>query len=471
MAGDMRLPIGVTAALIAIAIIVLVVTDARDSNDTLVGKGAPEQPTSTIEGEPSPTPRESEEQPTSAPPPEAPTASPWLRLPEWVVGSPDILNEFYFSGSILDVATGEVWQVTAPGRAPQGQRSPIAADFLGWTPQSEALIGVSGGGRTALHVGKPGGDLRHWITVEGSDIRRIDVSWSPDGNLIAIGDLIVDAATGETVTDILSGSRIGWSADSRFFAVADLSEELPRVLAWDRETGSLEEAPLATTGVWSQTGRRLAYAPDRREATQERLNRIFVFDFGTGPHGIASILAQLRGYDATPVAWSPTGDHLVVEVSTRPIAEGGFPEHHIVNVETGETTAVIEGAWQPAWSPRDDTLVFIGNICTGFDIFTVQADGTALTNHTESDELDLWPLWSPDGEDILHVAYREDRVTLAITSIAEGAGRTVLSLRSDALSPLAWSPDSSYIAFRWGGGRGLCEGSLDRQETKVRLPE
>ncbi len=444
MAGDLRFPVGVTAALIVIAIIVLAVTDARDGDDTLVGKGAPQQD---------------------------PTASPWLALPEWVAGSPEALIEFYFSGSILDVATGKTWHVTAPGRLRQGERSPIAVDFLGWRPQSEALIGVSGGGRTALHIGEPGGELRHWITIEGSDIRRIDVSWSPDGDLIEIGDLIVDAATGEIVTELLPGSRIGWSADSRFFAVADSSGDMPKVLAWDRETGIMEEAPLATSGAWSQTGRRLAYAPERRAATQERLNQILVREFGSGPISGGSLLAQLRGYDATPVAWSPTGDHLVVEVSTRPIAEGGFPEHHIVNVETGETTAVIEGAWQPSWSPRAETLVFIGNICAGFDIFTVQADGTALTNHTESEELDLWPRWSPDGDSIVHTAYREDRVTLVITSIDDGTGRTVLSLPFDALSPLAWSPDSGYIAFRWGGGRGLCEGSLDRQETKVRLPE
>ena len=444
MPGDVRLPVGVTAILIAIAIIVLVVTDAQNNDDALVGK-VTSQPDLT--------------------------SSPWLALPDWVAGSPEVLNEFYFTGSILDVETGEVWHVTAPGRLRQGEQSPVTVDFLGWTPQSEALIGVGGGGRTALHTGEPGGELRHWITVDGSGIRRIDVRWSPDGDLIAIGDLIVNAATGETVTELLPGSRIGWSADSRFFAVADSARDIPTVVAWDRETGLMEEAPLATDGVWSALGHRLAYAPERPAATEERLNQILITDFGTGPLSGESSLAQVRGYGVTPVAWSSNGNFLIAEVSTRPIGEGGFPEHHVVNLETGATTAIIDGAWLPRWSPRDDTIVFIGNICSEFDIFTVQADGTALTNHTESEELDLWPRWSPDGESIVHTAYREDRVTLVITSIDDGTGRTVLSLPFDALSPLAWSPDSGYIAFRWGGGRGLCEGSLDRQETRVRLPE
>ena len=175
MAGDVRLPVSVTAALIAIAIVVLALTDAQDTDEALTGNEASQ---------------------------EEPTASPWLALPEWVTASPETFKTLGFGPELLEVDTGLIWQIRTQGQAPPGVPSAGRAEFLSWAPNGEVLIGVSGGGRTALHIGEPGGELRLWLTVDGSGFRTADVSWSPDGSLVVVSSSIFEATSGDIVAEL-----------------------------------------------------------------------------------------------------------------------------------------------------------------------------------------------------------------------------------------------------------------------------
>ncbi|MCH9016363.1 MAG: hypothetical protein IIB89_01200, partial [Chloroflexi bacterium] len=155
---------------------------------------------------------------------------------------------------------GRIWSFTAPGVAPIGQPSDVSVHFLGWTPEGEALVRVSGGERANIYVALLGEAFVPWAVATGSG----DVRYSPDGLLVAVDHTIYDPSSGLAVVELPPGEFIGWSADSRYFAVGgDPDDQVPRVLAWDRETGRFEEATLAVTGIWSSQGHRLAYGLDR----------------------------------------------------------------------------------------------------------------------------------------------------------------------------------------------------------------
>ncbi len=445
----MRLQFGITGGLIVIAIVVLLLTGGgarEDASLTDTPSTAPTQQTL-----PSPNP----------------TASPLPGPPEWVATtSADALTDFYFASSILELSSGMIWHITAPGREPPTSGSLVFVELVGWTPQGEALIAVSEGERTALYAGPPGGDIRYLITA-GSAGRRQAVMLSPDGTLAAIGQSIIELAGGEPVIALLPGSWIGWSADGRFFAMEDDSGEVPRILAWDRTTGIMLEQASATEGVWSNTGHRLAYEPARPAATEPRQNQILVRDFVTGT---VTVVMQVESFRATPIDWSRNDDFLVVSATQFPPIEGRTDEYHILDPATQETLAIVQGAWSPAWSSTSDHIVFIGNICAGFDIFTLRADGTGLTNYTSSDDLDLWPHWAPNGRDLAFISYRDDAVKLMTIDTDLGTESTPISAPRDAMGMQSWSPDGSYITFRYGGGRGLCEGGQPEETAVTILP-
>ncbi len=444
----MRVQAGITSGLIAIAIVALLLT----------GDGAGED--ASVTGRPTAAPTQQ-----SVPSPEL-TASLVLGPPEWVAAtSADALSDFYFASSIVEVSSGRIWHVTAPGREPPTSGSLVFVELVGWTPQGEALIAVSEGERTALYAGPPGGDIRYLITADSAG-RRQAIMLSPDGTLAAIGQSIVELANGEPVTELLAGNWIGWSADGRFFALEDASAEIPRILAWDRTTSVMLEQASATEGVWSSTGHRLAYEPVRPAATEPRQNDILVRDFGSGS---VTTVTQIESFHAAPIDWSYNDEFLVVSAARFPPSAGRTDEYHILDPATQETAAIFEGAWSPTWSPASDRLLFMGNICAGFDIFTLQADGTGLTNHTSSDDLDLWPRWAPNGVDLAFISFRDDVVKLVTIDTVLGTEQTPILAPRDAMGMQSWSPDGSYITFRYGGGRGLCEGQLEPQETSVRV--
>jgi Tol biopolymer transport system component len=57
------------------------------------------------------------------------------------------------------------------------------------------------------------------------------------------------------------------------------------------------------------------------------------------------------------------------------------------------------------WSPDGNKILFSRRMTVGYwDIYVVNADGTGLTNITNtSDETELYGGWSPDGSQVVYV--------------------------------------------------------------------
>jgi len=105
----------------------------------------------------------------------------------------------------------------------------------------------------------------------------------------------------------------------------------------------------------------------------------------------------------------------------------------------------------PDWSPDGNTIVFnsdrrkgTGN---GFDLYTINSEGSGLTQITDTAESEEAPIWSPDGKRILYSSYlTEDNSELfLINPDGSGKKRVTNSPKQDGHAKFA--PDGKSIVF------------------------
>ena len=135
-----------------------------------------------------------------------------------------------------------------------------------------------------------------------------------------------------------------------------------------------------------------------------------------------------------------------------------------VNPDGSEVTQVTESPgydYGPAWSPdgakiaftRTDVVTMPGQ--TGqSDIWAVNSDGSGLTKLTNDPGIDGDPAWSPDSAQIAFSSYREGVENFEIFAMnSDGSVLRQLTNAGDgyvSASP-SWSPDGATIAFARGG--------------------
>ena len=126
----------------------------------------------------------------------------------------------------------------------------------------------------------------------------------------------------------------------------------------------------------------------------------------------------------------------------------------ISRLQRTSPTANATESGDRALRPEDRLLAFTSDQNGNFDIYTMRADGTGLTNLTNHPANDSSPIWSRDGR---HIAFESDRDGLRQIYVmdADGANLTRLSKEeADHTLPEIydgrynpWSPDSSRLVF------------------------
>lgn len=133
--------------------------------------------------------------------------------------------------------------------------------------------------------------------------------------------------------------------------------------------------------------------------------------------------------------------------------------------------------------PQPTPLGFGGKIAfvsdrdnSGYDqIFLMDSDGSNLTQLTFDETDKSWPMWSPDGSQIMYVA--DGGLGLYNTPLnldiwvmdADGSNQTNLTQTKFDDEDPAWSPDGSQIIFvsrRYGGSRQLMVMNADGSDQR-----
>jgi len=149
--------------------------------------------------------------------------------------------------------------------------------------------------------------------------------------------------------------------------------------------------------------------------------------------------------------WSPDGERLVF-VSDR----DGNREVYVMDLRgwlAGDREASLTNIsqhdapdWQPAWSPDGRRIAFSSYRDDNWEIYVVNADGTALIRVTDHPESDFAPTWSPDGSKLLFVSRRRGDADLFVLDLGTDELQQLTRSEWDEYEP-AWSPDGQWIAF------------------------
>jgi Tol biopolymer transport system component len=134
----------------------------------------------------------------------------------------------------------------------------------------------------------------------------------------------------------------------------------------------------------------------------------------------------------------------------------GLSQIYTINIDgTGlsQVTDVFGGACQPAWSPDGQQLVFISPCETNHETYTdsglflINVDGTGLKPLTILPGGDYDPDWSPDGSKIVFTSVRNSGRPQIYVYDMEAATYELLSQTYDRDMQPTWNRDGSQILF------------------------
>lgn len=174
----------------------------------------------------------------------------------------------------------------------------------------------------------------------------------------------------------------------------------------------------------------------------------YLYDLNQGTQAWAAF-QEIPGYTVRSVLWLPELDAFVLQrVDTR--QQGDLYLHDISGtLITAITNDLIEEG-SVSVAPNSEEFVFVC-VQNDLDICKSRPGGEEWVNLTNIRTREVWPLWSPDGQQILFLSDAAGITNIWLMT-ADGSNRRNLSamtLGTDLVveSNASWSPDGSAIIF------------------------
>jgi WD40 repeat protein len=122
----------------------------------------------------------------------------------------------------------------------------------------------------------------------------------------------------------------------------------------------------------------------------------------------------------------------------------------------GTTAISLTAGISPAWSPDGSRLAFLSNRAGNWEVFVMNADGSGVTQLTDTQRHEDAPAWSPDGRFIVFSSERDGNAEIYRMAVdgTDVARLTNAPLTLD-IQPV-YSPDGArlaYVAIQNGAGR------------------
>jgi Tol biopolymer transport system component len=249
-------------------------------------------------------------------------------------------------------------------------------------------------------------------------------TWSPDGTKIAYGctavggsgpigvaDIIVMNADGSNPTRITDGTNRNWQPDwgpdgrIAFSSWRDGNDELYVMNADGTNQVRLTVTPDSGEfePSWSGDGSRIAFQKTGYKRTTDTYepDGNIIWTMNADGTGGAFLFASQFG-DAEEPAWSPTSNLVAFWAATGccPNGDAIFTKDAVTSALTqliDPKTQMPQLAFSPEWSPDGTRIVFAGlaGTATAIDIYVMGANGSGITDLTNSAGSDLMPAWQP----------------------------------------------------------------------------
>lgn len=299
----------------------------------------------------------------------------------------------------------------------------LPARFLGLVPLALIALVIACGSDTdkITFVSEVDGDAEIYVIDPESGIatpltdnhsQDLSPVWSPDGKRVAF----VSDGSGDLEINVVDGK-------------GKLIERLTN-------TPGDDESPL-----WSPDGKNLAFISHQNGDADVYLMTA---------DGGRPVRITAESPDDRLGAWSPDGVWLA-------FARGGSEEEQGLWLRNPDGVNLVhltqENDFGPAWSPNGKHIVFVRVFEGNSDLYlaSLLKDGTwqddvELTRLTQHEEDDLAPVWSPDGDTIAFVTFRDGNGEIYIMESDGSRQLRLTTNEADDLDPV-WSPDGSQMAF------------------------
>ena len=238
-----------------------------------------------------------------------------------------------------------------------------------------------------------------------------------------------------------------WSPDGKKVAIVgikDYNEGVTELFLGDVISGNFKKvASPYINGFfsWSPDGKSIVFSQKYIVNTGAQINDLFLLNIET--------LHERRLTDnqrATDPHFAPDGKRIVYAVH-----QGSRSNLAVLNIETGENKIITDfpdwtEVFTPHWSPEGSQIAFSIWDARGFrDICTIKPDGTGFHYLTENVVDDRYPVWSPKGDQIVFVSYKNGIPNLYLLNLADQAVTQLTDTPGGVFNP-TWLPDGKHIA-------------------------